>query len=119
MAIFRVGTGRNGQAFHLEAGESGRLTVGVRCCRTSQDPERFGEPKAIEGRPMPRKYPTVTFSEEGMREGMQIEDSNISVDDKIRLLDALGETGIKHIVVGSFSVSCGEATSVTLLDKND
>ena len=51
---------------------------------------------------MPREYPTVTYSEEGMREGMQIEDANISVNDKIRLLDALGETGIKNIVVGSF-----------------
>ncbi|MBI4339052.1 MAG: hypothetical protein HY680_03770 [Chloroflexi bacterium] len=51
---------------------------------------------------MPGKYPTVTYTEEGMREGMQIEDSNIAVDDKIRLLDALGETGIKRIVVGSF-----------------
>ena len=51
---------------------------------------------------MPGKYPTVTYSEEGMREGMQIEDANISIDDKIRLLDALGETGLKNIVVGSF-----------------
>ena len=51
---------------------------------------------------MPGRYPTVTFKEEGMREGMQIEDANVSVDDKIRLLDALGETGIPEIVVGSF-----------------
>ena len=47
-------------------------------------------------------YPTVTFKEEAMREGMQIEDAGISVDDKVRLLDALSETGLKHIVVGSF-----------------
>lgn len=47
-------------------------------------------------------YPTVTYKEEGMREGMQIEDASIPVDDKIRLLDALSETGLKHIVVGSF-----------------
>ncbi|MCI0898795.1 MAG: citramalate synthase, partial [Chloroflexi bacterium] len=40
--------------------------------------------------------------EEGMREGMQIEDAQISVDDKVRLLDALSETGLKTIVVGSF-----------------
>ncbi|MBI4312755.1 MAG: citramalate synthase [Chloroflexi bacterium] len=51
---------------------------------------------------MPGKYPKVTYTEEGMREGMQIEDSNIAVDDKIKLLDALGETGLKRIVVGSF-----------------
>ena len=51
---------------------------------------------------MPGKYPTVNYKEEGMREGMQIEDANISIDDKVALLDALGETGLKHIVVGSF-----------------
>ena len=51
---------------------------------------------------MPGRYPKVTFKEEGMREGMQIEAANVSVDDKIRLLDALGETGIPEIVVGSF-----------------
>ena len=51
---------------------------------------------------MAREYPTITYTEEGMREGMQIEDANISVDDKVRLLDALGETGLKRIVVGSF-----------------
>ena len=37
-----------------------------------------------------------------MREGMQIEDPNISSNDKVRLLDALSETGLKRIVVGSF-----------------
>ena len=37
-----------------------------------------------------------------MREGMQIEDANISIDDKVMLLDALSETGLKRIVVGSF-----------------
>ena len=47
-------------------------------------------------------YPTVTYKEEGMREGMQIEDAGISIDDKVRRLDALSETGLKHIVVGSF-----------------
>lgn len=47
-------------------------------------------------------WPKIEYKEEGMREGMQIEDANISVDDKIRLLDALSETGLKHIVVGSF-----------------
>lgn len=51
---------------------------------------------------MPGKYPNITFTEEGMREGMQIEDANISVDDKVRLLDALADTGLKRIVVGSF-----------------
>ena len=47
-------------------------------------------------------YPKVNYKEEGMREGMQIEDAQISVEDKIMLLDALSETGLKRIVVGSF-----------------
>ena len=47
-------------------------------------------------------YPKVTYKEEGMREGMQIEDANISVDDKVELLDQLSETGLRNIVVGSF-----------------
>ena len=38
-------------------------------------------------------YPSVILNEEGMREGMQIESADISVEDKIRLLDALSETG--------------------------
>jgi hydroxymethylglutaryl-CoA lyase len=48
------------------------------------------------------RWPKVLYKEEGMREGMQIEAANISVDDKIELLDALSETGLKSIVVGSF-----------------
>jgi hydroxymethylglutaryl-CoA lyase len=48
------------------------------------------------------RYPTVHYKEEGMREGMQIEDANISVEDKVELLDALSETGLKHIVVCAF-----------------
>ena len=47
-------------------------------------------------------YPKVKYKEEGMREGMQIEDQNISVDDKVELLDMLSETGLQQIVVGSF-----------------
>jgi hydroxymethylglutaryl-CoA lyase len=47
-------------------------------------------------------YPTVNLNEEGMREGMQIESADIPVADKIRLLDALSETGLQRIVVGSF-----------------
>ena len=48
------------------------------------------------------RWPTVHYKEEGMREGMQIEDASISVDDKIELLDGLSETGLSQIVVGSF-----------------
>ena len=51
---------------------------------------------------MPNQWPTVHYKEEGMREGMQIEDANIAVDDKVELLDMLSETGLTSIVVGSF-----------------
>lgn len=46
--------------------------------------------------------PRVALIEEGMREGLQIEDSGIGVQDKVRLLDALSGTGLRNIVVGSF-----------------
>ncbi len=48
------------------------------------------------------RYPRVEIIEEGMREGMQIESEEISVDAKLQLLDALSTTGLKTIVVGSF-----------------
>ncbi|MFZ4439860.1 MAG: citramalate synthase, partial [Syntrophales bacterium] len=47
-------------------------------------------------------YPNILHTEEGMRDGLQIENKNISVEDKIRLIDALSETGLKEIAVGSF-----------------
>ena len=47
-------------------------------------------------------YPKILHTEEAMRDGLQIEDQNIPVEDKIRLLDALSETGLKEIAVGSF-----------------
>ncbi len=47
-------------------------------------------------------YPRVRIVEEGMREGMQIESADISVDAKVALLNALSETGLETIVVGSF-----------------
>ncbi|MBI2534649.1 MAG: citramalate synthase [Deltaproteobacteria bacterium] len=49
-----------------------------------------------------RQWPKVVYKEECMREGMQIEDVNIPVEQKVRLLDAISETGLKNIVVGSF-----------------
>ncbi len=49
-----------------------------------------------------RQYPTVRIIEEGMREGMQIESAEITTDNKVRLLDALSQTGLETIVVGSF-----------------
>ena len=52
--------------------------------------------------PTARQYPKVTIIEEGMREGFQIEDADIPVESKLRVLDALSRTGLKTIVVGSF-----------------
>jgi len=45
---------------------------------------------------------SVIIFDETMREGLQIEDKNIPVSEKLRLLDALGETGAKLINIGSF-----------------
>lgn len=47
-------------------------------------------------------YPRVVITEEGLREGMQIESTSITVDQKLELLDKLSETGLQRIVVGSF-----------------
>jgi len=49
-----------------------------------------------------RQWPKIEYKEECMREGMQIEDVNIPVEKKLRLLQAISETGLKNIVVGSF-----------------
>jgi hydroxymethylglutaryl-CoA lyase len=49
-----------------------------------------------------KSYPTVHLNDSTMREGMQIESVQISVADKIRLLDKLSETGIEQLEVGSF-----------------
>ena len=46
---------------------------------------------------------SVVITADTMREGVQIESAKISVDDKLRLLDALGETGAKVISIGSFA----------------
>lgn len=51
---------------------------------------------------MAGRYPKIVFTEEVMREGMQIEDAAIHVDAKVELLNAISETGLKNIVVGSF-----------------
>ena len=45
----------------------------------------------------------VTITDDTMREGLQIESPDIPVDAKLRLLDALGETGAKVISIGSFA----------------
>src|ERR1035437_4925038 len=51
---------------------------------------------------MAGRYPKIVYTEEGMREGMQIEDAAIPVSAKVELLDALSETGLTEIVIGSF-----------------
>ncbi|WP_240484292.1 citramalate synthase [Pseudarthrobacter sulfonivorans] len=48
------------------------------------------------------RYPAVRINEELMREGMQIESAEIRLEDKVRLLEALSQTGLKYIVAGSF-----------------
>lgn len=50
----------------------------------------------------PGSYPAVVVVEEGMREGLQIEDAGVPLNDRVRLLDALSGTGLRRIVVGSF-----------------
>lgn len=51
---------------------------------------------------MKSALPTIKLTEEGLREGVQIEDVNISIEDKLRLLDALSDSGLQRIVVGAF-----------------
>lgn len=46
---------------------------------------------------------SVVITDDTMREGLQIESADISVDEKLRLLDAIGETGAKVISIGSFA----------------
>ena len=48
---------------------------------------------------LPKK---ILINEEGPREGFQIESAAIPTADKIALIDALSETGLKHIQVVSF-----------------
>jgi hydroxymethylglutaryl-CoA lyase len=45
---------------------------------------------------------SIDISEEGPREGFQIEKGPIGTADKIALIDALSATGLKHIQAGSF-----------------
>ena len=47
----------------------------------------------------------VTINDDTMREGLQIEDAAIPVADKLRLLDALGETGARGYLYRVFCAS--------------
>ncbi|MEM7407358.1 MAG: citramalate synthase [Pseudomonadota bacterium] len=46
---------------------------------------------------------SVNIVDDTMREGLQIESAEIPLEDKLRLLDAIGEMGAKTISVGSFA----------------
>jgi hydroxymethylglutaryl-CoA lyase len=46
--------------------------------------------------------PSVLISEEGPREGFQIEKGPIPTARKVELIDALSETGVRRIQVASF-----------------
>lgn len=48
---------------------------------------------------LPRR---VEFREEGPREGFQIEKNTYPLEDRVRLVEALAETGLHHIQVASF-----------------
>jgi len=48
---------------------------------------------------LPKK---IMICEEGPREGFQIEKVPVATDKKIKLIDALSETGLKHIQIISF-----------------
>lgn len=66
---------------------------------TAEDGAESRAPGASLG---PAGFPVVVVVEEGMREGLQIEDAGLPVTDKIKLLEALSRTGLRRIVVGSF-----------------
>jgi hydroxymethylglutaryl-CoA lyase len=51
---------------------------------------------------MAQGFPKIVYTEEVMREGMQIESASIPTERKVELLNALSETGLQNIVVGSF-----------------
>ena len=51
---------------------------------------------------MSHEYPKVEIIEESPREGMQIESVDITVDQKLELIEMLADTGLPTIVVGSF-----------------
>jgi hydroxymethylglutaryl-CoA lyase len=48
------------------------------------------------------QWPKVIYSEEVMREGFGIERGEISLEQRVALLDALSDTGLKRITVGAF-----------------
>jgi hydroxymethylglutaryl-CoA lyase len=51
---------------------------------------------------MPDLPKRVEFREEGPREGFQIEKTIFPLADRVKLVEALAETGLRHIQVASF-----------------
>lgn len=47
-------------------------------------------------------YPKVLITDETLRDGLQIERIGVSVDEKLEILNALVDAGIKRMVVGAF-----------------
>ena len=45
----------------------------------------------------------VNIFDDTMREGLQIESPNISVSEKLRLLNAVSEMGVETVTIGSFA----------------
>ena len=48
------------------------------------------------------EYPKVVITEESLRDGLQIESTDITLEQKLSLLNALSDSGLSRIVVGSF-----------------
>jgi hydroxymethylglutaryl-CoA lyase len=46
--------------------------------------------------------PRVEIVEEGLRDGLQIESSDVTVEQRVQLIDLLGRSGLRRIVAGAF-----------------
>ena len=51
---------------------------------------------------MSKSYPTVLITDETLRDGLQIEREGVTVEEKLELLNAMVDSGIKRMVVGAF-----------------
>ena len=51
---------------------------------------------------VPTGMPRVEIVEEGMRDGLQIESSDVTVDQRVALIDLLSRSGLRRIVAGAF-----------------
>ena len=51
---------------------------------------------------MSKSYPKVLITDETLRDGLQIEREGVTVEEKLELLNAMVDSGIKRMVVGAF-----------------